>query len=442
MNQTALNRRLFKALSKQNFELAKKYIDKGADVNASCIFGHSIFAYACQELPINTIEFLLQNGADVNHINDAGFTPLCCAVKDHNLDKVKLLVENGADVNLACNLDVSLYGNANLTPLYFSAIKCTNTKIANYLIEQGADMNRQYGDGDTILHKIISWDTKMANLFIKNGADLNIQNRVGWTPLYYSAYHRLLDMTKLLLENGADPNINDNYGKSVLLSAVENDDEDIAKLVLKYGANPNITDKEGRTPLFPAVKFGKYSLVELLIKNGADPAIKNQYGNTALNECPSPTFFEMLKFFSQIGGSSQSNKYITKMPKKSIEVNNINKTRQARVKFSIENNDLLFFSYDNNLKKVAECISSKNFDINVQDEKGYTPLMYAIMNHNLDMVKFLVANGANINLCNKKGQSPLKIAYLYNCEDIATYLLEKGASDKIEDEKTRNEIDY
>ena len=80
---------------------------------------------------------------------------------------------------------------------------------------------------------------------------------------------------------------------------------------------------------------------------------------------------------------------------------------------------------------------SSNFDINVQDEKGYTPLMYAIMNHNLDMVKFLVENGANINLCNKKGQSPLEIAYLYNCEDIATYLLEKGASDKIEDEKNK-----
>ena len=65
--------------------------------------------------------------------------------------------------------------------------------------------------------------------------------------------------------------------------------------------------------------------------------------------------------------------------------------------------------------------------------------MYAITNHNLIMVKFLVEQGADINLCNKKGQSPLKIAYLYNSPDIAEYLLEKGATDKvIEDKKQIN----
>ena len=68
--------------------------------------------------------------------------------------------------------------------------------------------------------------------------------------------------------------------------------------------------------------------------------------------------------------------------------------------------------------------------------------MYAITNHNLNMVKLLVEHGADVNLCNKKGQSPLEIAHIYQCKDIVTYLLEKGASDKIEDEKIRNEIDY
>ena len=62
--------------------------------------------------------------------------------------------------------------------------------------------------------------------------------------------------------------------------------------------------------------------------------------------------------------------------------------------------------------------------------------MYAIMNHNLNMVEFLVEHGADINLCNNKGQSPLKIAYLYDSKDIAEYLFSKGAVDQnIEDGK-------
>ena len=81
-------------------------------------------------------------------------------------------------------------------------------------------------------------------------------------------------------------------------------------------------------------------------------------------------------------------------------------------------------------------------DINEKNEHGYTALHYAAMNNCLEVVKFLIENGANINLCNKKGQSPLEIAYLYKCGDIVTYLLEKGANGKIEDENIRNEINY
>ena len=63
--------------------------------------------------------------------------------------------------------------------------------------------------------------------------------------------------------------------------------------------------------------------------------------------------------------------------------------------------------------------------------------MYAIMNHNLKIVEFLVEHGANVNLCNNKGQSPLKIAYLYNSPEIAEYLYSKGAKDLQIDKQNR-----
>jgi len=93
---------LLLAMEKQRFDLAKQFIEAGADVN---------YRYA-----------LTKKYAD-------GMTPLLFAAKWGNLDIVKLLVEKGANINIqAVNGDsaVSL------------ARKSNNEKIYNYLLEQGA----------------------------------------------------------------------------------------------------------------------------------------------------------------------------------------------------------------------------------------------------------------------------------------------------------------
>lgn len=82
-------------------------------------------------------------------------------------------------------------------------------------------------------------------------------------------------------------------------------------------------------------------------------------------------------------------------------------------------------------------MSKKEVELNVQDDKGYTPLMYAITNHNLNMVKLLVEHGADVNLCNNNGQSPLEIAYLYDSPEITEYLYSKGAKDLQIDKQNR-----
>ena len=211
------------------------------------------------------------------------------------------------------------------------------------------------------------------------GDSVNVKNKNGWTPLHYAVRNRNLNIVKLLIENGADVNL--------------------------------INDQD-ETPLHQAVLSENYNMVKLLIKHGADPFIKNNRSKTPLEICNNEEIRQLLE------------EYI-KYYKQRSEIP------------SIENNDLLYYAFGNNLIKVKICVYSENYNINVQDDKGYTPLMYAITNHNLQMVEFLVEHGANVNLCNKKDQSPLEIAYLYNAEDIATYLLEKGAKDLQIDKQNR-----
>ena len=214
------------------------------------------------------------------------------------------------------------------------------------------------------------------------------------------------ELAQLLLDNGADVNAQSEDGSTSLHWATDN----IAKLLIKNKSDVNAQDAYGQTPLHFTTCFKRDTVFKILLENGADPFIKNIDGKIPLDFCESEEIRSLLEKYME------DYKQISPTP-------------------SIDNNDLLYFAFDNNLIEVKKCVYSGNYDINVQDDKGYTPLIYAITNHNLNMVRFLVKNGADINLCNNKGQSPLKIAYLYNSEKIAEYLLEKGATDKTLEEK-------
>lgn len=69
--------------------------------------------------------------------------------------------------------------------------------------------------------------------------------------------------------------------------------------------------------------------------------------------------------------------------------------------------------YDIGIKKNAEALAivdSGQFDVNFQTEEGYSLLHYAAEAGNLEMVKALLARGANPNLKSARGSTPYDMA--------------------------------
>ena len=108
---------LMTATRRNNLELVKLLLKKGADVNLVNQCGNNALNLACSDQCFDIVKYLLQNtNVNINHQNNHGWSPLMTAVCRINLELVKLLLKQGADVNLVnCNdddaLKLAIYNN-------------------------------------------------------------------------------------------------------------------------------------------------------------------------------------------------------------------------------------------------------------------------------------------------------------------------------------------
>jgi ankyrin repeat protein len=113
---------------------------------------------------------------------------------------------------------------------------------------------------------------EMAQELIAHGADVNARQvtwnwerqvtkepREKWmplgglTPLLFAARQGCVDCARVLLKASADINATNPNGFSAILLAIINSHYDVAAFLLEQGADANIADEVGRTPLYAAV---------------------------------------------------------------------------------------------------------------------------------------------------------------------------------------------
>ena len=91
-------------------------------------------------------------------------------------------------------------------------------------------------------------------------------------------------------------------------------------------------------------------------------------------------------------------------------------------------------AYNGDIESVLKGISKKK-TVNFQDSRGWTPLMAAIENNQLNLAEKLLSNGAYLDIKNEAGDTALMRAVYMNHTVAINFLIEKGASIKIRDNK-------
>jgi ankyrin repeat protein len=134
------------------------------------------------------------------------------------------------------------------TALHWACIRA-HWDVANCLIDRGAELNVQGGDGGTPLNWAVHHDNPdIVKRMLDRGARLNVRNRWGMTELHTAIWRGCVNVVALLLDRGSDPAIKTNEGWTAMHYAFRSGHDNVIDLLKKRGVPLNVQDNTGRYP--------------------------------------------------------------------------------------------------------------------------------------------------------------------------------------------------
>ncbi|CAE7724113.1 unnamed protein product [Symbiodinium necroappetens] len=218
--------------------------------------------------------------AVVRHYRDGGTRELSTAIKMERYAAVHSLLEDLVDPNSVIRHE-AVYGLCS--PLGLAAH--TNfgcSCIAEALIEFQADIDGKHFEKSPLMAACESRNTRMASFLIQAGADVNRPTWFTETPLLLAASVNSAPLVRLLLRNRADITQRDPRQRGPVERAFEHEALRAATCLVRAKAQvqPYADDE---CLLHQAASRGSVAWVKLLTAAGADPQGRDQHGRLAMD---------------------------------------------------------------------------------------------------------------------------------------------------------------
>lgn len=130
--------------------------------------------------------------------------------------------------------DIDVVNSSGLTPLHI-AIKKTDFKMAQILLDRGANINHQDNNGNTpLILAVKKKNLELVTFVVLSGGDVNLANSDGITPLHQAAFSGNEKIVDFLLKAHANPHLLNNDGYSAYDFAMAREFYSIATLIKMY----------------------------------------------------------------------------------------------------------------------------------------------------------------------------------------------------------------
>jgi len=257
-------------------DAVRSALARRADVNLPQVDGSTALHWAVERDDLEMAETLIRAGAKVTARTREGVLPLQLAAINGSAPMIDRLLKAGADAN------------ASLTPAGDTAVmmaaRSGATGAIRVLREAGANLNAKESWGGTtpLMWAVSEGHADAAKLLIEGGADVNARSNYvaaangrgfegrtpvasradpkseefasGWlTPLMLAAREGEPELAGVLIDAGADVNAAAGDGKTALAMAIFNGNYAVASLLVDRKADVNKADAQRFTPLFWAV---------------------------------------------------------------------------------------------------------------------------------------------------------------------------------------------
>jgi ankyrin repeat protein len=429
---------LFEAVRNDDLAAAARLLASGADRNAREQDGATALAWAAMRSNIAMTRLLLQAGADPNLTNELGIGPLALAVANGSTAIAALLLENGADPNVA--------RENGETPL-MAAARRGQVEVVRLLLERGAVVNaRTKKFGQTALMWAAGYP-EIVDLLLKHGAET-----AAVTTAWDVKYTIYAPTTVTLGKTGIPWNTDGEYvtrkgGQNALFFAIQQHDLESARLLLDAGIDVNQPAADGTTPLLAALyhwdpppgvfvpgrgapaqagssqKFhADLDMARFLLDRGANVAVADGAGYTPLHGAALAVANAALGSEYRTGGAYRGNPALLSLgPAANQAPAEMIEPALAIVKA------LLDRGADPNRQTLYPTPGPAG-DVRLNPAPpGSSAFHIATASTNLALVKLLADYGANPNLLRKDGHTPFTVAVMAGNLEVVKELVARGA---------------
>eukprot|EP00435_Cladocopium_sp_Y103_P016992 s2474_g4.t1 len=342
------------------------------------------------------------------------------ASRDNDLAALEELLQHPRNPNVA-NRD-------GKTPM-FRAAEQGHVQIMELLLEAGAKTDEpEFARGRTPLFAAARNDHLNAVRFLaENGAAKDLKDINGSTPLWVAARNGHLDVVQFLAEAGAAKDQTANNGATPLWIAAKNGHLDIVRFLVEHGAAKDQASNFGSTPLLLAAQNGHLDIVRFLVEVGSNMNQGDVRGETPLLRAAEHGHLDIVRFLVEVGSAQDQGPNFGATPLSLAAQNGPPRHCAVSSRKWIGATPLLLAAQNGHLD-IVRFLVENGAAKDRKDINGATALLWTAQNGHLDIVRFLVENGAAKDQTDISVATPLLRAAQNGHLDIVRFLVEHGAA--------------
>ncbi|XP_068726083.1 transient receptor potential cation channel subfamily A member 1-like [Montipora capricornis] len=311
---------------------------------------------------------------------------------------------------------------------------------------------------DKLHHLILEGNQEAAIKLINKGNDTNKQDRSGKTPLHTAILSKQYNIVDKLLRFGADVTICDDTGDTPLHTAIHVGSEKLVMTLIHQGnCDVEALGRNSATPLHLAAEMDNDIICKILVENRAGLVPLDADKMTPVSRAMERGAVKSAKYLLEITkktlGSVEDLMYNVDLDGSSLLHLAVNSCVLGVVELCVEygarirqprkTDKITAFHMACELGSmpIVEFLVSKDpavCRITLVDSEGKTPLHLAAGKNQVQVVEFLLENGATLDPRDDERRTPLFLAARYNAANVVQLLMDRGVDVTIRDTSLRS----